>query len=210
MAVSNKKDLKTAYAVFLKTAKLSQTVNDLPQEFLKELLGKMPLVYSEMPDPIFQVQIVMQPGRSAYRCLHIWKTSKWVPITATKIFRVSGSSDKKDRVVAALRMVIKPQIDDFKAEVMFPIACPLTGQKLTNFRFTHVDHHQIPFRDLVLEWLKVVHLKHEQIGLNRKGDIGDQDLRRSWYLYHKQYADLQLVDAKANMSKGARRPVNVK
>jgi hypothetical protein len=165
----------------------------------------LPIVYAELPQPRFCV-ISVRGYRGSYRALHIYKTNKWVPLVATKVFAASSSSatgSKKKRVLAQMRVIIKPQIDNFRSEVELPATCPLTGKilKTTNGKTVHVDH-VYPFSRLVEEWLIAEDLNFEAIDLDRAGEFKDRSLAQKWYAFHKTMANLQLVDKTANLKKG--------
>lgn len=176
-------------------------------DFLLLVTAELPIVYSELPSPRFCV--ISIPGhRGSYRCVHVFKTNKWIPLTATKVFATKGitnTSNKKKRVLAAMRACIKPQIDNYKAQIIYPVTCPLSGKILRdgNGKRAHVDH-KWPFSRLVQQWLDLENLTFEEIELNRAGEFKDRSLQVKWYNYHNAEAVLQLVDKEHNLKKGAR------
>jgi hypothetical protein len=207
----NKTNQKKLYTLLINNSPLAVAFKpgSPEQDFAILVCRDLPLVYAELPEAKFCV-LNVNGHRSTYRCLHIWKTNKWVPITASKVFATKGggtpAASKKKRVLAAMRLVIKPQIEDFKAQVVLPMTCPLSGKTLNtlNGRYVHVDHGKRPFSLIVSEWLKLKRLSFEEIALNRAGDFSSDTLRVDFYNYHKTMADLQLVDKTANLIKGAR------
>lgn len=202
-----KAESKKLFSILIASAPLNITFVAGPELSAAILLTKhLPIVYAELPKPQFQVQNVQGTnGRSNYRCLHIWKALKWIPITATRVFAAknpNASSSKRKRVLSALRTVVKPQIDGFKALIVFPIECPLSKKQLLNFSATHVDHYKLPFIHIVENFLQLKRRTIESISLGRDGLIGDQKLAVEFYRYHMEVCDLQLVDKTANMKKG--------
>jgi hypothetical protein len=207
----SKAQLKTVYSTMISAAPLNQEFKRGTPEwgFAVSVTRELPLVYAELPEPRFCVLNVPGP-RGSYRCLHIFKTSKWVPITATKVFapKAGGKTiqgSKKKRVLAEMRVLIKPQIDLFKAEVVLPAVCPLSGKSLKtlNGKHVHVDHIY-PFSKLVEEWFALENLTFEQIDLDRAGQFKDRSLGQKWFSYHKSRAKLQLVDKISNLKKGSK------
>jgi len=183
-----------------------------PERDLALLLTRdLPMVYSELPEARFCI-LNVKGYKGSYRALHVFKTNKWVPLPATTVFakgkRSTASSSKKRRVLAAMRLIIKPQIETFKAMVTLPIGCPLTGKVLTTTSGAkvHVDHFSLPFSTLVAEWLELKGLTFEAIDLSRSGEFKDRGLAQDFYHYHQARADLQLVDKTANLKKGAKVP----
>jgi hypothetical protein len=183
--------------------------NSPEQDFALLVTRDLPIVYAEMPKPRFCI-LLAKSYQGSYRALHIWKSTKWVPLTATKIFatgrKSTASGSKKKKVLAAMRTVIKPQIDNFKAEISLPAKCALTGKTLTSLsgRYVHVDHFKLPFSHIVEEWLLECQLTFERIDLDRTGNFKNRALEQSFYAYHKARADLKLVDKTANLKKGAK------
>jgi hypothetical protein len=180
-----------------------------PEQDLCLLLTRdLPMVYSELPDARFCV-LTVKGYKGSYRALHVFKSEKWVPLTAAKIFAGKTSTacaSKKRRVLAAMRLIIKPQIDGFKATVALPCTCPLTGKILNTLSGAkvHVDHFMVPFSKIVEEWLAISELTFEQIPLARDGSFKDRATAQDFYAYHQLKADLKLVDKTANLRKGAK------
>jgi hypothetical protein len=138
------------------------------------------------------------------------------------------STDNRDKVLAACRAIIQDQIQSYRQRFWskyeqlcataiamqidpppFP-RCPLTGKSLRHCQ-THVDHSTVPFVRLVEHWLVDNGLDFEQVGSTvRKSralgryTLGYSELDDSWSEYHELNAKLVLVEAKANMSKGAK------
>lgn len=78
--------------------------------------------------------------------------------------------------------------------------CPLTGKRLLAGE-VHVDH-AFPFSKLIVAWLEQnegITLCETKLWLKRNAQ-----LMTSWAEYHRANAVLQLVNGKANLSKGAK------
>lgn len=177
-------------------------------ELLVNLTKHLPLVYAELPKPTFQVSVVVS-NKARYKCLHIWKGQRFIPITATKVFastkgNANSGSNKRKRVLSALRFAIKPQIDLYKSKVQFPYVCPLSQRLIKSFNSTHVDHHKLPFKHIVENFLQLERRTIESVSLGRDGLLADVQLSASWCSYHEQVADLVLVDKTANLKKGSK------
>lgn len=185
--------------------------NSDEQDFLISLTRGLPVVYSELAKlepPKFCVKM-----RRSYKTtkanptVHIWSSSReiWVPLSQTKILSSDKPLSKKTRVLAALRAAIKGQVDYVRASTAFPCVCPLTGKNLTHNSSAHVDHFgPWPFIRAVETWLNLHGLHWDDIALDRKGDLKDVDVFKSWYDYHAKTCDLRVVDKTANLKKGAK------
>jgi hypothetical protein len=202
-------------------AKFTQLLNRAKVEFIFEqgsdeydfcilITRGLSVVYSEFekPDPPkFCIKLTSNKYKRGLRTLHVWNTTagKWVPLTAEKIFSLGTKSSKKKRVQAAFRTAIKGQIDYIRASTSVPFICPLSGLNITSKATCHVDHYgPMNFQKILEQWLNLYNLNYDDIGLDRKGDIKDPDVFKSWYNFHKEKADLRLVDKTANLKKGAR------
>lgn len=214
--MATKKQLKSDLNLLLKSCRLNRVLQQNSLEYTEALalVSHMPIVYGqrETPDSLvqFKVSEVHSQRFPSFLCLFVFKvnTEQWVPLTAAMIFRPGCGScnGKNKRVVAALRLVVKSQINSFRAGVKLPIECPLTGMILNtkDSSLTHVDHHLVPFSHLLRVWMAREGLTVETIDLNRQGDIKDKAVARSFYDYHLEMADLRLVDKAANIAKGAK------
>lgn len=211
-----KKELKTDLASLLKSSRIGQTFSEHSEAYAAalSLTSHMNIVYGQRDDQHtfveFRVLEVTSRKFPSFLCLHVLKkdVSKWVPLTSTMIFRPAGGSNSnhKRRVLAALRLIIKPQITAFKSSLKFPIECPLTGVMLTSAdsATTHIDHHHLPFSHLVNVFLARMDIDIKLIALNRQGLIKNTQLTSDWYQFHLENADLAIVDRVANLKKGAK------
>lgn len=140
------------------------------------------------------------------------------------------SSPQRNKVLAACRSIVQPQIDKYRANfwashfaaVELAVAngeavpkyprCRLSGKSLRS-NATHVDHVK-PFVLLVAEWLARLGIdlngedaklpQPKQSRLLSRMALGEDWLDESWAQYHSSHAVLELVYAKANLSKGAK------
>jgi hypothetical protein len=178
-------------------------------DFLLGLTRTLPVVYSELAKelpPKFCVKAISTySSRKSNVTVCIWAKDKWVPLSQTKIFSSDKPVSKRARVLTALRTAVKGQIDYARAATSFPCTCPLTGKTLTQSSQTHVDHYgSWPFIRAVETWLNLYGLHWDDIALDRKGDLKDADVFKSWYNYHAETCDLRVVDKTANLKKGAK------
>lgn len=137
------------------------------------------------------------------------------------------STPNRNKVLAACRAVIAPQIAQYREAFWatydkrvqaaldlrmdpppFP-RCALSGRNLKSCR-THVDHVAPPFVQLVANWLAEEGLTADEVGAStayrrslKRASMGDV-LDKSWHDYHAKHATLALVEAKANMRKGSK------
>jgi hypothetical protein len=137
-----------------------------------------------------------------------------IPVSKAKVLEeLFPSKTKKDPLVVkvgqvrqALRMAVDDQIKEFRNSVVYPTVCVETGGILTKRSRTHVDHYEIPFVQLVEDWLNSLDLYYSTlvlVGPPTAKRLLDESLTKSWGEYHREFARLALVDASANMKKGA-------
>jgi hypothetical protein len=182
------------------------------------------------------VRSVCWSGRKL-KCLHMCypDCAIGLPLTLSKLEArpatrksTRTSTDARDLVLAALRDIIRPQIDAFRTDFwqkyehrvsvavamqMSPPAyprCALSGKSLKSCK-THVDHDVVPFVRLAEAWVALTGQTFEHIAASvRKSrklsryTLGSSLADDSWAQYHSDNAKLQLVNARANMSKGCR------
>jgi hypothetical protein len=179
-------------------------------DFCLLVTRNLPVVYSELSKsvgPRFAVKLLKTQYKNSVRTLCIWNTSKqkWIPLSITKIFTNGSKASKKKRVQSAFRAAVKGQIDYVRASTAAPFECPLTGKWIVDKSECEVDHYGINnFQKLLEQWMNLHSMHYDLIALDRKGDIKDSDVYKSWYEFHKKNADLRLVEKSANRRKGAK------
>lgn len=203
---------RSKFVNFLNKAKPEVDLQDGSDEhdFCLLVTRNLPVVYSELQQgcgPRFAVKLQKTRYKNSVRTLCIWnsKNQKWIPLSLTKIFTDGSKSSKKKRVQAAFRTAVKGQIDYVRASTTVPFECPLTGLWIDDKTTCEVDHYgKNNFQRLLEQWMNLYGLDYETIALDRKGDIKDSDVYKSWYEFHAQHSDLRLVDKVANRKKGAK------
>jgi Protein of unknown function (DUF3223) len=115
------------------------------------------------------------------------------------------SSSKYEDFVKALRASVFNQTKAFE-RASSATHCAISGDTLTG-REVHVDH-VIPFSFLVKEFLRLTCIDVSKLNIIVAHGfpywIEDEETRLLWQDFHQEQAQLQLVTAEANMSKGAR------
>ena len=160
-------------------------------------------------------------------CIEYYKDGgfRHTPVSKTKVIdqafpkrkpteKQKESAHKKKKISqvrAALRLAIEDQVKACRRTTPWPYPCKLTGKLLYAHDKTHVDHYGKPFVQLVEDWLKSEELYYSDLKLTGPptakrilGEgMGGVSLEDSWKYYHEQYAELEIVSATANISKGA-------
>lgn len=116
-----------------------------------------------------------------------------------------GKVNRKN-ALKALRSIIDPQIKQYRSRCSGQdvIKSSLTGKPI--FGAYHVDH-VYPFIRLVEEWCRENGIDLETLPLKCRGvecKLQSVEMAESWFDYHAFHAELQILDASENVSKGAR------
>lgn len=115
----------------------------------------------------------------------------------------------KAKALSAMRDMVADQLAAYRAirqaSLGVDFSCPLSGKDLRKVK-THVDHYSVSFKKLVEDWCRLnsVDLKTVKLSGRTQKKFKDEKLTISWQAYHRLHADLRLVEAKANCSKGAK------
>ncbi|MGL5078170.1 MAG: hypothetical protein ACRDBG_20420 [Waterburya sp.] len=129
--------------------------------------------------------------------------TKSIPIVRTK------RKTKVERVKAAFRKAINPQIKQFRRDNNYRLkrgyCCPISKLRIVNWKQAHVDHIY-PFSSLLADFCIQKNLSLGVIDLNRKGEIKDNKLEEEWCQYHRLNAKLGILSKEANIKKGALTP----
>lgn len=117
------------------------------------------------------------------------------------------------KALAALRLIIKPQMDTFrrsvnrqlKSSTRYKVRCSIT-KELLNFGEFHIDH-KYPFKCLVEDWCQANHVDLDTLDVYCRGTkcfLKNTELAESFFDYHLIHAELQPTTIKANLSKGSK------
>ncbi|MGL5077480.1 MAG: hypothetical protein ACRDBG_16860 [Waterburya sp.] len=132
--------------------------------------------------------------------------TKSIPIVRTK------RKTKVERVKAAFRKAINPQIKQFRRDNNYRLKngyyCPISKLRIVNWKQAHVDHIY-PFSSLLADFCMQNNLSLRAIDLNRKGEIKDNELQEKWCQYHRLNAKLGILSKEANIRKGALTPEKI-
>ena len=142
--------------------------------------------------------------------------------------RASKHPPNRQKVLGVCRQLVADQILEFrqsywaehfslvrlscatgKTPPKYP-RCPISGKSLWSGK-AHVDH-VVPFVQLVADWaaacgVDLASLSPRQLRKPvdwRSATLGEDWLDFSWAKWHKDYAQLQLISASANLSKGCK------
>lgn len=110
----------------------------------------------------------------------------------------------RSRVTEAFRFSVRDQLAEFRACVVLPTTCALTGKLIQTRKDLHVDH-RIPFWKL-LERFREEHgfslCAIKTHGTGEHLSIADHELQERWKLFHAQVAELQPTLKEENIRKG--------
>lgn len=110
----------------------------------------------------------------------------------------------RSRVTEAFRFSVRDQLADFRASVMLPATCALTGKLIQTREELHVDH-KVPFWQLLERFREEHRLSLCAIKTTGTGEhlsIADPQLQERWRLFHAQVAELQPALKEENLRKG--------
>lgn len=110
------------------------------------------------------------------------------------------------KVCEALRFVVRPQLDAYRAGLQWPLRCAITGIEITHPNDLHIDHKWAFWRLLELFCIE------QQISLASLGVIGngmtlalvDREISSAFEAFHLNHAQLQPTSRAANVWKGGK------
>ncbi|MEE4075177.1 DCL family protein [Pseudomonas viridiflava] len=137
-----------------------------------------------------------------------------------RVVRLDGSNDSfsykrcitgvtqshHGKVCEALRFAVRPQLDDFRARLVWPVACAITGEEIAHVNDLHIDHK-------VAFWRLLERFCHEErIDLPSLAVMGngvtlalvDHAITEAFVAFHLINAQLQPASRLANVLKGGR------
>lgn len=115
----------------------------------------------------------------------------------------------KQVVSMSFRRAVKERIMAFKKEQLNIVTtCPILGLSLS-YKNSHASYVEPTFDDLLSKFLSEKSISYEDVSLtnpvpddeDQRGIISNSELVKEWNDFHKQFASLQLISAKANRRK---------
>ncbi len=109
-----------------------------------------------------------------------------------------------DEIALACREAVRPVIGDFRANLKYPLVCPITGKTLNDPSEVHIDHYDLTFSELVKVWAKGK--DSEELQLEAPGDNKSSVRFSNIYTvydfirFHGTYTHLRAVSKEANLS----------
>lgn len=116
-------------------------------------------------------------------------------VTKTMIANLGKKFNKRNAVIKGLRELIEPQIQEFRER-----------NALWEAGKSHIDH-KITFISLACDWvIERGWNSFEDVPGKKRGNKWEIELSTStsWIVYHKENAELRVVDAHINLSEGAK------
>lgn len=149
-----------------------------------------------------------------------------LPITAAVLRRIDQVDDgnnqseneiNRTKVLEVMRYLIKPQIEKFRSEWRARVnkakkddlqifaeltTCPLSNKNLLKVNNIHVDH-VVPFSFLAKEFMCLNDIDPYIVKVisGRNKRFENEEYNKRWISYHEENAQLQIVEASANISK---------
>lgn len=173
------------------------------RQFGPRIVRCLCLELGEQCVPVLKNKLNAKPARSAKRCKHCNEIA-CSRKTSLGVLRFLISDQIEDARSAHAKAIVLATKQQDKQALHRLTHCPLTGKTL--FGATHVDH-KVPFSKLVEQWAEqcLVNLCQQKLaGRGQTKIFADGNLNESWQEWHEKHAMLQIVIAKANLSKGAK------
>lgn len=127
-------------------------------------------------------------------------------IPISKNFRPNYTETKKDRCLKALRESVQPIINKKRISFSKGQICEISGVKINSKKDLHIDHHNLDFIDIVIDWMDKYDISYtnlfdyvEKIGT--KHHITDEKIKNNFIKFHNSNTTLRYVTKDANLKK---------
>lgn len=113
----------------------------------------------------------------------------------------------------ALRNLVMDQVMGYKEDYFNKnkdyngyVICPVTKLKI-NKKSSHLDHYELQFNEIVKLWIEKEGIDTKNITLVKSGDndydmdIKEENIRESFYNFHKEHASYRVVLDKVNLQR---------
>ncbi|ARD13737.1 MULTISPECIES: DCL family protein [Pseudomonas] len=137
-----------------------------------------------------------------------------------RVVRLDGSTDNfsykrcvtgvaqshHGKVCEALRFVVRPQLDAFRAGLVWPVRCGITGSIIAHANDLHIDH-KVAFWRLLEQFCHAYQIDLPSLEVSGSGMelvLVDHDVAHAFSAFHLAHAQLQPASRLANVVKGGR------
>ncbi|NAT15128.1 DUF3223 domain-containing protein [Pseudomonas syringae pv. actinidifoliorum] len=137
-----------------------------------------------------------------------------------RVVRLDGSSDSfsykrcitgvtqshHGQVCEALRFAVRPQLDAFRASLVWPVACAITGKEIAHANDLHIDH-KVAFWRLLERFCHEERIDLPSLDVTGNGvtiALVDHAITEAFVAFHFINAQLQPASRLANVLKGGR------
>ena len=149
-------------------------------------------------------RILIKKTKYGTNCFFLFRLDESVTdISYIQCFRPLSNRQK---IKHACRSVIRPEIEVFKATIVFGVdKCPISGEVLTKDN-CHIDHYDLSFELLFSSWIDSVNITNVEKFLSHHGDgdtgysFSSEYYSLSFLNYHNSNTHLRAVSKRANLS----------
>lgn len=155
---------------------------------------------------IVRIEIGKAKGSHPTKCFYIVRENG-EKTDISYIWCINKDNLKKKDVIQACRTAVDERIRTFKANLKFPLICPIDGVKLMSLSDVDIDHYDLTFDELVNLWID----KHGGVEVLWKyvNEIKDCDtdtcftspeLNKDFVDFHDAHTHLRAISKHANRS----------
>lgn len=195
---------------FIRTADLGQITQPVAVQKLHLLLALHPDADRKIGVGVDHFRLERNP--LAGRGLHLVRLDGTSDSFSYKKCITGVTQSHHGKVCEALRFAIRPQMDAFRAGLVWPLRCAITGVEITHLNDLHIDHKVAFWR--LLEFF----CSEQQISLTSMEVTGsgmalalvNREVSSAFEVFHLNQAQLQPTSRAANVWKGGRLHIDPK
>lgn len=189
---------------FIRTADLGRITQPVAVQKLHLLLALHPDADRKIGTGVDHFRLERNP--LAGRGLHLVRLDGSTDSFSYKRCITGVTQSHHGKVCEALRFVVRPQMDAFRAGLVWPLKCAITGVEIAHPNDLHIDHKVAFWRLLEVSCIEQrINLPSLQImGNGMALALVDREISAAFEAFHLRHAQLQPTSKAANVWKGGR------
>jgi hypothetical protein len=189
---------------FVRTADLGQITHPIAVQKLHLLLAMHP--EADRKIGVGVDHFLLQRNVLAGRGLHVVRLDGTTDSFSYKRCITGVTQSHHGKVCEALRFAVRPQLDTFRAGLVWPVTCAISHMEIAHPSDLHIDH-KIPFWRLLERFCMEHQVDLASLEVAGNGvtlALVDGEVMTAFVAYHQRYAQLQPACRKSNVWKGGR------
>ncbi|AIN58595.1 DUF3223 domain-containing protein [Pseudomonas soli] len=199
---SSKQELLARLKHFIRTADVGRITHPIAEQKLRLLLALHPDAHRKIGVGVDH--FCLERNLLAGRGLRLVRFDGTTDSFSYKRCITGVTQSHYGKVCEALRFAVRPQLDVFRASLVWPVNCAISGASIAHPNDLHIDH-KVAFWRLLDQFFVEYQVDLTSLRVVGNGmtlTLADTQIREAFVDFHLRCAQLQPTSRQANLSKG--------